>query len=185
MLFLSDMHYHKTYIIPVALSLVLFTGCKSTEQAKSNAPRQIDYAQYQTYSFGDAIIVSSENPAFSWPQFSDRVKREINFVLPSKGLERTAAKGELNIYFYAVAETGRNRPLLSYQIGWAAEPFISGGERFDRYPSNTLVLDFVDSNINQLVWRASTQLPYDDQDKLYRVLAERIHELIQQYPLLP
>lgn len=169
------------------LSIVLLVaGCNSSHKATDeNTPRQINYAQYQTYAYGDAIIVSSENPAFSWPQFSERVKREIDFVMPGKGLEKSSVQADLKIYFYAIVEANRDRPLLPYQIGWAAEPFITDGELFARYPGNTFAVDFVDSNNNQLVWRASTQLPYDDQSRLYRVLPERIHKLVQKYPLLP
>ena len=167
------------------ITLLLLGGCKFTESTSKNAPRQINYSQYETYSYGNAIIVSSENPAFSWPQFSERVQREIDFVLPGKGLEKVTIRADLQIFFYAIIKAGQDRPLLSYNIGWAAEPFIENGELFDRYPANTLMIDFIDTNTNQLVWRASTQLPYDDQNRLYKVLPEQIHKIIQKYPLVP
>ncbi|MDZ7716236.1 MAG: DUF4136 domain-containing protein [Balneolaceae bacterium] len=168
------------------IGIAILAGCSPAKQTTDeNTPRQINYTQYQTYTYGDAIIVSSENPAFSWPQFSERVKREINFVMPGKGLEKVSAQADVQIYFYAIVDANRDRPLLPYQIGWAAEPFITDGELFARYPGNTFVVDFVDSNNNQLIWRASTQLPYDNQTQLYNLLPERIHKLIQKYPLLP
>lgn len=170
----------------LAALLVTAAGCKSSEPANEvDRPRQINYSQYQDWNFGDGDIPSSENPVFAWPQFAERLRREISFTLPIVGLDRTAESPDLLVYFYALAGDDKYNPVLPYQIGWAAEPFITNGEQFGRYPANTLVIDMVDPKINQLVWRGSTSLPFDEPDRLYRLLPERINTLLRNYPNLP
>lgn len=164
---------------------IVLAGCKSTDPSNQSSPREINYSQYESYSFADAIILSSENPAFSWPQFSERLKREIDFAMPGKGLEKRTANPDLHIFYYAIVDTNRDFPIVPYQIGWAAEPFITSGESFKEYSSNTLVVDFIDTNTRQLVWRGSISLPFNDKNQLYKALPSQIHRLLQQYPLLP
>lgn len=169
----------------LVISSFVCTFCKTSEPSATSVPRTINYSQYVTYDFGNAAVASSQNPAFSWPQFKERIEQEVSFVLPGKGLEKDTRSPDLLIYYYALVSTERNVPLLEYNIGWAAEPFITSGERFSDYPDHTFVIDFVDTNINQLIWRGSTALPFDQPDRLYEVLPKRIHSLIGQYPTIP
>lgn len=179
------MKYRRTIIGLLLLVIGLAGGCKTQESAGGSAASDLDYRKYQSYQFGQPVLFSSKDPVFSWNQFEERVKREINFILPSKGLEPTRTDPGLLVYYYALVDPDKKPAILDYTIGWAAEPFIEKGEQFSRYPNNTFVIDLVDTDTRQLVWRASTSLPFDDPDDLYGQLSRQLRELFESYPNVP
>ena len=174
------------FFVGAVMTVSIISGaCKVLESGRPGSSKTIQYHHFDSYSFGEPLVISSRNPAFSWPQFSERIRHELSFLLPTQGLDSSGKQGDLVIYFYAVVQPVEQPPLVSYYIGWAAEPFVSQGERFERYPSNTFVIDFVDANTRELVWRGSTSLPFDNPDLLYELMPERLAKLIQRYPSPP
>lgn len=176
-----------TYVSYLGLCCAFFLyGCKSSEPPPENKKvKTVNYDQYETYDFGNAFLVNREDPLFKFPQLEKRIKRELKFDLPSKRLDYSTEDPDLKIYFYAITDEEGSYPVLSYEIGFAARPFLASGERLQNYPGNTLVIDFVDLSLNELVWRGSIALPFDDEEKLFEVLPKRIHQLLNPYPSVP
>lgn len=171
--------------IRFAYSLMLagcLFACSPSDNLRETEQPGFNYSQYRTYTIADPVPTSSENPAFEWLQLTDRIRSELNFILPTVGLDRSTKNPDLKVYFFLVAESDNRRPVIPYQVGWRAEPFLSGGERFTEYPPNTLVLDFVDPNLDELVWRGSIHLPLENEQETYKVLSTRIKKLVQRYP---
>lgn len=177
----------KRYFLPGLLCFlaIQFAGCKNSEQSTSKPPETVNYSQFTTFNFGKPHVISSQNPVFSWPQFQERIEREIKFSLPGTGLDFSGRDPDLLIYYFAIVDTREDYPLLPYHAGWAAKPFLSRGETFSQYVPHTLVIDMVDTNNNQLVWRGSVRINFDDAEQFYRELPEKVYSLLKQYPTLP
>lgn len=173
-----------TQLVFLSAILLQLPGCKSSDSAK-RPPEAVNYSQYTTFNFGKPHILSSENPVFSWPQFRDRVEREIIFTLPGKGLDLSRGNPDLLVYYYAIVDSRTDPPLFPYRVGWAAAPFIRSGETFSRYGTNTLVVDMVDAHSGQLVWRGSIDIPFDNPEILYKELPKKVYTLLNRYPTLP
>lgn len=163
----------------------LITGCSSSDSYQKKTPRLVDFDQYSTFYFPEPVVASSDNPVFSKPQLSERVEQEISFILSNKRLDKSTRNPDLAIYYYAITESEVDITVLPYRIGWAAEPFINSGEILENYPGGTFVIDFVDVNMDQLVWRGSTQLPFQNTETLYRVMPDSIQKLLDRFPRLP
>ncbi len=176
--------HRSTLISLLLLSATGLFSCKAGEQAAQPAAA-VDYQAYQSYQIASPTLASSDDPSFSWIQFKERIKREINFILPAKGLEQTAAEPDLLVYYYALVDTKRKPAIIEYNIGWAAEPFIESGESFSRYAPHTLVVDLVDAHTGELVWRSSTRLPFDSREQLYEQLPGQLRKLFKPYPAVP
>lgn len=174
--------------ITIVCSALLVGGvlsCTSTRTSRKSDQPGFDYSHYRTYAIVETVPLSSENPAFQWPQLTSRIRSELNFFLPSVGLDPVQQNPDLRMYVYVIADPDEGPPVLTYQIGWRAEPFLAAGERFDAYASNTLVLDIVDPRLNELVWRGSTRLPLNSEPETYKVLGTRLKKLVQRYPKTP
>lgn len=163
---------------------IFMIACSSTH--KGTVP-SVNYSQYSTYAFGSSSVVSRENPLIQWPQFSQRIEKALRFHLPTAGLDPVPVNSapDLRIYYYIISDADAQKPVVDYEIGWRAEPFITQGESFTEYDKNTLVLDFVDVTTNELVWRGSTSLPLDNEKKVYQQLSKKIQLLIKKYPYFP
>ncbi len=168
----------------IALSVFLILGCGTSKYATNPA---VNYTQYETYSIAKSTIISSENPLFEWTQLSDRIKKDLHFHLPSVGLDRASIQTEpdLRIYFYIIHQADATRPVFNYTVGWRAQPFLEQGEAFAEYPQNTLVLDFIDHTRNELVWRGSIPLSFEEEAKAYESLSQKLKTLVRRYPSLP
>lgn len=177
---------HKYLLLWGCIVLNITIGaCSSSNPSQKETPRIIDFNQYSTFYFPNAVVPSSDNPVFKEPQFSERVEQEISFILSTKNMDQTSQNGDLALYYYAITQKKEDVPILPYRIGWAAEPFIESGEILENYSSDTFVIDFVDSNMNQLIWRGSVGLPFKNSDKLFRVLPDSLQKLLKTYPRLP
>lgn len=163
----------------------LLLSCSSANTLRQSRLPDVDYSQYRSYVIVAPVPSDSDNPAFRWPQLNKRIRNDLNFLLPSVGLDPATDRADLYIFPHIIADSDGRDPMIPYQIGWRAEPFLESGERIDEYPDNTLVLDFVDPNLNELIWRGSTRLPLSREKETYKVLTERLKKLVRQYPHPP
>lgn len=181
---LSSLHKYLFLWVWIVLNITI-GACSSSNSSQKETPRIIDFSQYSTFYFPDAVVPSSDNPVFKELQLSERVEQEISFILSAKNLDRTSQNGDLAVYYYAITQHEENGLVLPYRIGWAAEPFIESGEILENYSADTFVIDVVDPNMNQLIWRGSIGLPFQNSDKLFRVLSDSLQKLLKPYPRLP
>jgi len=181
---MSEIYYSKRFLPPILLIFWLYS-CSPANRLPADDRPEFSYGQYSSYTLVQTVPAGSENPALTWPQLYERIRKNLNFHLPSVGLDPVSADPDLYIYIYVLAETDDLRPVAPYRIGWRAESFLAAGERLSEYPPNTLVLDFVDPDLDELVWRGSTGLPLESQKKTNEVLGSRIKKLVQRYPKPP
>ena len=171
--------------LPLLLTILLLAGCSSTRQSgDTQGPQyaQINYSNYDTFAFGEAMVVSPEQPEFRWLDFSDRVREELKFRLPSTGLDYTTRRPDLLLFFYSVISDNDQKPFFNYQLGPAADRFLARGESFDKYGKDTFVLDMVDVNRQELVWRGSTKIDYSNRDAIFKQIPVAVEQLLRNYP---
>lgn len=165
------------------LAWIIAPGCSPNafNQLQSEPPRA-EFGDYYSYDYGESYIVSSESPVLKSAQFSDRVRNEFNFQLPGHGLRQNSDTPDLLLYYYAIATDEPNNPIREYRIGFLAERYMQQERRLDEYPRNTFVLDVVDRNRNELIWRGSIAMNFDDPDEMYKNLSRKINALLERYP---
>lgn len=157
------------------LITVLLTSCSSEKLSDREAP-DFSLASYRTFSFGDLPDTSPEDLRFRSVQFENRVKSELRFVLPQKGLE-TSSDPDLLVYFFTLPEQDED-----FQS--AALPYTQSMARtISEIPENhNFVIDIVDKAQGVLVWRTSGNVEIENEERRNRMLPDLIKEMMKDLP---
>lgn len=156
------------------LCIGFFTiACHSTRHSNPSEQKSLDLSKYKTYSLKATRPADSEDPVFKWSQFEERVRRELNFLLPSIGLDPAARRPDLYVFFFTITDQAQI-PIRTYE---------SKQWEWDELPENLLVVDFVEPNTENLIWRGWINLPFNDQDKTFEMLPKKLQQLVSEIPI--
>jgi hypothetical protein len=135
---------------PAVLGIVLAItcwGCSSLRVA-TDYDHSIDFAQYRTYRWAPTKLPERQGLRAEHSLLEARIKRAADRELAARGLQRRErGPVDLLVVFYA---SRRHRvevyPSYAYPPRWR-------GTRVHHYREGTIVLDFVDKHLDQMVWR--------------------------------
>ncbi|MEO8053766.1 MAG: DUF4136 domain-containing protein [Acidobacteriota bacterium] len=137
------------------------------------------FARYRTYAFKDV----HDRDAFQMK----RVHAAIDRTLAAKGLSR--AEGTPDLWVVLHTRTRNERRVTTYNSGWGWGWGWRGGywnaARVEDIPVGTLVVDLVDTNAKELVWRGSATRVIDrDETPQERTgyVQEAVDKLFADFP---
>jgi hypothetical protein len=146
-------------IIPCLLiSIMTFTGCVTT-------PTQVDYeraavgkmASYESFAIDSRETRSNYQDVVLSPIVDRRIERAIRSSLEAKGFQPVAGAADFRVTFNTVTKTKTE----STDIGsppFRRYPFYGFGGRYldiDTYEEGTFLVDIVDAESEELVWRGA------------------------------
>ena len=176
--------------LPVVLliSLTAVTaGCLPLMPVGAHVQRGTDFTRYQTYAWGpaDALPISDQRLRDN-PYFVDDVHGAIDREFQERGLRRAdSERADLLVHYHAAiigrlevqSRTGRYRDC----VGEACRGTVSD------YDAGTLVIDVLDTRLQQLVWRgwAEHRLEdmLDDPPAVHRRVQDAVHRIMKTLPL--
>src|ERR1700732_3366822 len=135
--------------------MFLFAGTSPAQQVKTDYDRDVNFAQYKTYSWEqvktkDALDI-------------DRIKSAVNAALTAKGWTQVDSGGDVSIV--AMEITHEQQTLNTFYDGfgggWGWGRFGGGGfgdatTTTETYKVGSLVVDLFDAKTKTLVWRGSS-----------------------------
>ena len=135
--------------------LALITGCAST-RVQVQYDDAADFSGYKTFYFSRAQTKGQDRPgAVRDPFFNKEVMQEIRPLMEAKGFGEAPRRDEADLLVVFYAYTRQHREFIppTYVVGrrghvWAATP-----GRVHNYKEGTLVIDIVDRNKKELIWR--------------------------------
>lgn len=166
----------------VALFALTFTGCASMK-VNSYVERGIDFTQYQTYNWAADPQATGDPRLDNSPFFHERVRAGVETQLATRGFEKTTSgTPELLIHYHAsitqridVNDVDRER---GYSYGEDYTAYV--------YEAGTLVLDFVDTRTNKVIWRGwvqgSVDGVIDNQDWMEEQIDEVVTRILERFP---
>lgn len=158
-------------------------GCATLFSTESTSNTPINFDQYRQFEVKDVILSTSEDPLFSYPELQRRIHFELELELQAKALEKQETNPDLNIYFYYGARSEQQLTPLPYRINAQSDLFLSSKATQTRLNPNKLVVDFVDANLNELIWRGTVDLPVQSPISLTLMeVPKSIKKLITEYP---
>ena len=160
----------RSFRVPAALAaLSLFvTACGGGAEFSSDWDPGADMSGYRTYTWARRTDAGRENARVYNAVTETRVKSAVNKALEAKGYERVvaAANPDFLVAWHGaidgrVAYTTVNS-YYGYGWGWYGG-YGTSSTRAQGWEEGTLVVDIVDTRLNQLVWRgtASGELEQD------------------------
>lgn len=163
--------------------LALLGGCSSIS-VNHDFDREANFTSYKTY---DWIPQSASAKGLQGNTLIDqRVKRAVNNELKAKGLRQNAADPGLLLAYYVGVEDRIDVTDWGYTYP-GRYPGWYGGRDIDvyHYKEGTLVLDIIDANSKQLVWRGSAQgtlAVNPTPEERERKITEAVTRMLANYP---
>jgi opacity protein-like surface antigen len=194
----------KNFLLAVVVAVLgSLSACSSAVNVEQRA--NVDFARYRTFDFADTEVKTNgdNNPLLRSPIAQDRIKQAIASELAKRGLrqvennpdflvtthtfveqaERTVYDtypGPSYAYPYAVGYRGRFLPI---NYGSWYTPAYYSSPRTEQYREGTLVIDFIDTRTNNLVWRGSMADPVDDPGRLGNEFSKSAKEILDKFPV--
>ena len=137
-----------TWAAGVALLLGLL-ACGSTLKIDVGWDKNVDFSKYYTWAW-------KEDGSIKDPVWSKRCQSVLGDVLATKGLAPAPAGGNADLLVFVHARFSVDTQVVSYSPGWGygwgywAGPYDTA---IYEIPVGTLLIDLVDANKKQLVWR--------------------------------
>lgn len=189
----------RTQQLLFALCALLISSCASTVDVTTDYDRSTNFSQYRTFSYFQDRPEQPRDAAVNFDSSLDLYLRNaIRQSLENQGLRYNSSNPDLKVaYDVAVSvdtEVNTNytyAPGFGYSYGyWYGYRYNYGFGRFptpyrtiNQYREGTVVVDLIDPDTNELVWRGIGEAAVDMRGKIEQ---ERINTIVtnilQKYP---
>ena len=147
------------------MSLILVgMGC-SRAQIRSDFDREVNFGTYRSFDWMEKTYTSSNDPYAQNTLTEKRIRNATIWELESKGYRReTTGEPDFLVTYHVGVENRVDVTSYGYSYfpyrhhghhGYGGYGYSGQNYSVYRYKEGTLILDFVDPETNQLVWRGS------------------------------
>lgn len=167
----------------VALALA---SAAHAQKVKVEYDKSLDFSKFKTY----AIDTMSESAK---PMLRLAIQGAVEDDLNKCGLTKVAASPDLSVQMYGATDHDYTAHYFDPVYGGAIPPLNSGITLWHNIPGTvtsvtipkgTLVIDIIDANKKQLVWRGiATAKLSDNRDKLLDQVSTAVEKMFQRYPV--
>jgi len=171
-------------LISSILIYIIFTGCSSVT-VNNDYDIYTDFYKYKSFYVYTGIL--KDNKLETVPLVKKRVLDAITSEMKAKGFTKSdSIKADLTIF--AMAHTAEkinvNNYGYSYGYGWGPYPY---GRNIDvsYYTQGSLIIDFVDNEKDQLVWRGIGTTVLQNQgtpEEREQFINDAVAKILDQYP---
>ena len=163
------------------VAALVVTSASAWANITTDYDHKVDFAHYKTYSWGNV-----KTPDSLW---DSRIRQAVDGQLAAKGLTQVPSGGD-------VVVTARDAIHNQEQLNTFYDNF-GGGRRFgggfgtsttnvDTYKVGTLIIDVIDAQTKNLVWRgAATDTLASKPDKNIKALDKNVQKMFQHFPPSP
>lgn len=172
-----------------AIGLVL-PGCSGLRVTSDFDPA-VDFSKYGSYAWLPRPDPTKDPEAARRDGLLiQRIERAVDADLSTKGMRRVEpdASPSLLVTEHISVEQKLQVNTTTYGYGYGRWGYYGGGYSdtyVDQYEEGTLVLDFIDAESKQLVWRGSVQTRLRDEktpDERDRRVREVVQAILDRYP---
>jgi hypothetical protein len=169
------MKIQKAMMLSIAI-VMLMSVAALAQQVKTDYDRNASFTHYKTYSWSS---VKTKDPLLV-----DRIKSAVNSTLTAKGLTQVDSGGDLTIN--AMEITKNQQTLNTFYDGFGGRRFGGFGDATtttETYKVGTLVVDLVDTQSKELVWRgSSSDMLSNKSDKNIKNLNKGVEKMFKHFP---
>lgn len=188
------------YIVQILIMLFFFSGC-GRKEVSVNKLAHVDLGKYNSYAWlpsGDTSI----NTHSQDPTVSSGVREKVNSELQIRGYrldikdpdflvlvhsrydDNVKKKNLPNSYNYYGPGFYTGPWYYGYYPEYKTIPFINGSSvNAVNYTKGTLVIDIIDADTKEVVWRGRATDPIYDQAEIVEEVKENVEEIFEEYPV--
>ena len=163
--------------IVLSVCLLLGSGSALAQKVNTDYDRSVDFSQYKTYAW-----LESKNPASELAH--KRIIAAIDEQLAAKGIqEQTHERPDMYVVYHVGLK--ERVEIKGYNYGYYRPRWGGGTVRFEQhvYSEATLVLDMVNAERNELLWRAvAVGTVSDNPEKNARKIKKAAAKMFKKFP---
>ena len=164
--------------------LVAVAGCSTVYDVQFDYNTKTDFANLKTYNW---LPVPEKADIDSLDAM--RVQKAVNAEMQAKGLRLTSGIPD----FLIAEHLGKKEKVSVRDWGYTYGPYAGywggywgpGGVSTFQYEEGSLILDFVDPQTKQLIWRGSAKAEVDDvrtPEKREALINEAVQKILKNFP---
>jgi hypothetical protein len=177
---------NRALAVAACLTMLVGAGCSSVT-VNHDWDRQEDFSKLETFAWMEQPVDPAGDAraaAMSSGLFAARLHNSVNKHLQAKGYSIDTEKPDFVIVYHTGIQDKVNVTNWGYTYGPYWGPW---GESVDvyQYAEGTLVLDFIDFETKQLIWRGTAQKALaenPDPEKVERNIDEVVVRLLERFP---
>ena len=170
-------------IAVVALAGVV-VGCSSTRVHTDYNPRS-DFRQLRTYMWVDQQPKSARHPAVNSPLVTERVQNAVDAQLVGRGFRRlTSGTPDFWVAYYVVATDKTEIITDDGAYGYYGR-YYSPSIYTLEFVEGTLVIDVINAETNELMWRGWATKALDDDpkpDAVEMYVRQAVEKILKEFP---
>jgi hypothetical protein len=165
-------------VITVLLCVIGNAGC-SNIHVDVDYDDQFDFTRYKTYRWITPEEGEADRPPFD-PFVRKQIKNNINTELEKKGYEHLEFGRPDFLVFYHVASRNRvDIHYYGYHYGyWWGPPYATA----HRYKEGTLIIDIVDREEKELVWRGYGTTDFQNREEAKYKMPDVVRKILGRFP---
>lgn len=170
---------------------VALAGCSSI-RVNSDYDPKVDFSNFRTWSWLPQPVPEVIDPRVHNEIVDQRVRRAVEAGLAARGYQKVEpGHGDFGVGYYAAIEGKVSVQTINdyygYGPGWGPGPaFGATTQTYVReYDEGTLILEVVDSQSRELVWRASAQAEVSqsaEPEERDRRVREAVEQMLDDFP---
>lgn len=188
----------RSYAVIVLALLVSLSGCASL--VSTDLDRSANFSQYKTFGWLPAEV-SVKNPVYNSKLIDRNIKYAVEQEFAKRGIVRNQAQPDLLVKYQTYTEKKKQNysnytpyspfygwGMMPYRFGWGYPYYGRWGNGFSReytYTAGTLVLDVIDNQTNELIWRGSIEGDVDNVNRLQKQVDKAVQAIMKKYPVKP
>ena len=168
----------------LAIAVMALAGCSATLKVSSDYNPEVDFKKLRTFAWLPSPPAKDSDPRAASGLLAGRVQRAAIADLTAKGFVNVAPSASPDFYVTYHAAIDKKMSVRStpttyggygygygYRGWWAPMPPMTSGVSVQQYELGTLIIDIVDRERDDLVWRGSGQAKLSKKDR--RTSSER------------
>jgi hypothetical protein len=174
-----------SFLLCLALT---FVTAAHAQKIKVEYDKSMDFTKFKTYA-----IDPNNTGSTSRPMLRLVIQGAVEDDLNKRGLTKVAANPDLYVQLYGATETDMTGHYHDPIYGGAIPPLNSGITLWHNIPGTvttvvipkgTLVIDIIDANKKELVWRGIAKQNLSDQrDELLDQVNTAVEKMFEKYPV--
>lgn len=167
------------------LLVLAFASCSSGIIVRTDFDKAIEIHRRTRYSWLDKKEIESRNSPLIYNELNDkRIKAAVDAGIAVKGYILDASKPEFLIHYHITIEDKAQR-VETEPYGYSYSQFWRNNQTdVRRYKEGTLILDFMDAENCQLIWRGWAVSILDDGNLVSEELINKaVMRILERFPV--
>jgi hypothetical protein len=164
-------------LAPLAAIAVLVASCSSSVKVSHNADPEANFTKYKTYDWRP-MENNQQNPDNWLIEDADKaetmVKDRLTVALEKQGYRRDSVHPDLRVIIVGGTDVWVDTKMMYWgYVGWSEDY-----PKYNTYKKGTLIIDLVDAETNQLVWRGVAEETFRTRDLTDKAVETTLDEAI-------